>query len=1284
MNDPNRPFKWLLVITMVVLSMVVLYPPNEKLKGGIDLVGGSSLLYEIDTTGLQPFEQTELSTKVMRILKDRVDPKGQLNIEWRPVGNTRLEIRMPRPPKEAIARRDAYNSALDRVDALNISRRDVEEAVNAPAEERQARLDALVRGISERKPLIEAVVAAYDEYSAAQRSVDTEVLPQASQTYEQAMSNLLATSLPISRLRDVAALSAGKPRQEQVDALRTAFPSYDAGDASAESGKLLSKVVTAYDQWAANKAELEDPSDLKRRLRGAGVLEFRILADRDPSSPEFTVDPARPDLRQPISRYSEHLQRFGPRPNPTDAFAWFPIDDPLRFLNAKTMDEFEARRNLPGMPIVEEYIGRHYVLMHNTPEYGLLRPGGSAPRWALKSAFGDRNPMTGENVVSFQLDPAGGTLFGNLTGNNKERQLCILLDGAATSHARINERITERCQISGRFTPEDVQNLVNTLEAGSLPARLKETPLHEQTVGPSLGETNRKHGLRAAAWGSIAVAVFVFFYYGIAAGGMANMALALNILFVLAVMALMQATFTLPGIAGLVLTVGMAIDANVLIFERIREERKRGIPFKKALNLGYDKALSAIVDSNITTLITCVILGFVASEEVKGFAITLGLGLMTSMFTALFCTRLAFNSLIAKGWLNDLRMKQLIGTPTINWIGLRQYFLPLSAVLTVGGLAVFLSAAFTRTEQVFDIEFLGGTSVQLDFRPDEVVTDEDVRTAITSTSPGVNSAVNWIQSAAAQLESARVEATATAYQFAVTADELSGGQIAVLVRPYMTIHDPETEKPREYLVRDGIETSGNTATFTIERGAASIENIREAVAKAVVASKEAANKLRGARVQSIAQVGEALTAMPSFEVVTVETNRPLVQESILAVLGDRLTVQQAVRHKVVTDEELTRAPYFVIESDDHYLSDVLATESAFDIRHFRGGVAIEVIVEQDSEPISVAAFEERLRRIGLQPEFEQFRTRDSAFFPLGPVAGKQDGQDAYRHFAVVAVDDVLVYSEDNAAQWAEAVATSVLNQVEAALESETSLTKVVQFAPQIATQTQNRALFAIILAFAAIGVYIWLRFGNKEFGLAVIVALVHDVLITLGAIGISQYVYNTIFGKAFLLVDFKIDLAMIAAILTVIGYSLNDTIVVFDRIRENRGRSGALTPGLINESINQTMARTILTSLTLFFTVAVLYLFGGHGVHGFAFALLIGVITGTYSTVAIAVPLVYQPKLLVRIVVAIVGLGLLGLTMLIQDTTARWIFAVIAVIAVGAFAVRMERSTSYAAQPAGA
>lgn len=1237
MPDSNRLYKWLLIIAMVVISLALLYPPGRKLKGGIDLVGGTSLLYDIDTSGLRADEQRELSSRVMRILKERVDPKGQMNLEWRPVGNARLEVRMPRPPAEALARREAYNKTLEQITGLSLKRREVEDALNSPADQRDPNMTKLQRGVKERDPLLKTVTEAYANYTTAQQGSDATIKESASAAYEDALSKLLATSLPPNRLSDVLALSAGDKRTDEMSKLGNEFPSYNAGEEGSPTGKLLAKAAKAYDEWAENKADLEDPSDLKRRLRGAGVLEFRILAEREPSSPEYTADPAKPQTRQSIQKYVDQLTKYGPKPKAGDLYRWLPVQDNLKFTHSKDPKEFEAKKEYDS--ILHEYAGRWYVLTHNSAEYGMLQSTGKGKNWALKQAYPDRNALTGENVVSFALDARGGRQFGELTGSNIKRQLCIFLDGAAVSHANINERITDRCQISGKFTPEDTQYLVGTLEAGSLPARLKDTPLAEQTVGPSLGETNRTNGLRACVVGGALVALFVLFYYGIAGGGIANIALAVNLLFTLALMAMMQATFTLPGIAGLILTVGMAIDANVLIFERIREELARGVVFKKALNLGYDKAFSAIFDSNLTTLLTCIILGFVGSEEVKGFAIALGLGLATSMFTALFCTRLAYNSLVSIGWLNGFSMRKLIGIPNIDWVGLRHYFLPISGVVVALSVTLFVYTSVVHTEKLYDIEFLGGTSVQLDLKAGANLTDDQVRDAISSDAASAGTtAATWLSRASTELASATVTAGSNPSQFIVSSKTLLGDQLAALLR---RVVEPKVE-------RDGITAEGNTVTLDGKPGELTDEVLKAGLIQAAGDAKTAVDRMRNARVQS---VGGVDAASVSYEVVTVETNRPLVQAAILAALGDKLSVQRPIRFTPAVDNDLLKEPFFVIESEDQYLKDVIGGDSISEIRQYRGGVAVKIDLDANELALPVAELERRIREVGLQPEFEQFRAREWAVLPLGAGVKSADGVQGFKQFAVCSVDETLSYEDDNNL-WMEAVARPELELVKAALSSEKSFSKVVQFAPQIAGQTQNRALFALVLSMVVIAVYVWMRFGNRDFGFAVLIALVHDVAITLGLVALSHYVFGFSLAKLLLFDDFKVDLSMVAAVLTVIGFSLNDTIVVFDRIRENKGKTGTLSANLINSSLNQTLSRTVLTSLTVFVVVFVLYAFGGKGVHGFSVALLIGVITGTYSTVGIAVPMVYAPKTLARLVLVMAALGLIGLIFGVVGTTA--------------------------------
>ncbi|MBI1827199.1 MAG: protein translocase subunit SecD [Planctomycetes bacterium] len=1258
MNDPNRMMKWLLIVVLIGLSLIVLYPPKEKLKGGIDLVGGTSLLFEIDTTGLDAQQQRDLSGKVMRVLKDRVDPKGQMNLEWRPVGASRLEIRMPRPPEEALERREAYNKTIDVLQGKNLKRRDVEDALNAQLTERPAKLAALVHGVPERKALSEAVAIAYDKYHAAQGSNDKPTIDSAAQEYEKSLSALLATSLPLSRLTDVLALQDSGRRTTELAKLRTEFPAYDSSDE-----KTMTKVVSSYDAWAKNKADLEDPSDLKRRLRGAGVLEFRILAERDMNSPDKTHVPGNEQLSQPISKYTDQLAKFGPKPRAGDRYEWFAIGDVLKFTHSTDMADFDRRKNSPGSPIMQEYAGRYYVLAHRDAEYSMLHGRGTP--WALKSAMPQRSAMTGENTVTFRLDPRGGRLFGELTGANINRPLCIFLDNEAMSHANIRSQIFESCEISGNFTKEAVDNLVRVLEAGSLPARLKETPLREQTVGPSLGDSNRRHGVQACVLAAGLVVFFMLIYYGIAGGGIADLAMLLNILFVLAVMALMQATFTLPGIAGVILTVGMAVDANVLIFERIREERARGLPFKKALNVGYAKAFTAIFDANVTTLISCLVLVFMGTEEVKGFGVTLGLGIATSLFTALFCTRLAYNTLAAKGWITDFHMKHLITTPHIDWVGLRRYFLPISAVAVTLSVALFIYRGVAQPGSLFDIEFLGGTSVQVDLKPGVSITDEQMRDIISSTGKQPEqTAVKWLEGAATDLATVKVVEGDQPGRFVASSDKFSGEQLSVLMRKSL----------ENALERDGVNVDAKSATFTTKTGQLTLEGFKADVQAAAKQTSEAAGRLRGARIQSVGEEGQSAQHGTSYEIVTVETNRPLVQEAILAILGDKLAIQRAVRFTTVRDEGITKAPFYFVQESSQYLSDVIGGERNNDVRKFRGGAAVVVNIDSATEPLPLEEFKTRLREVGLQPEFEHARSRETEVIELDTGKKRSDGKMGYGKFAVLSADESFS-RDDNEQAWTQGVAETLLAQVNAALGSEKSLSKVLQFAPQIAGQTTNKALGALVLSMLCIAAYVWIRFGNKDFGAAAILSLVHDVAITLGLISISHYVFDTSIAKLLLFDDFRLDLPMVAAVLTIIGYSLNDTIVVFDRIRENRGKAGNLSAQMINDAINQTMSRTLLTSLTVFMTVFVLYVVGGAGVHGSSVALLVGVLSGTYSTFGIAVPLIYSPRLLNVILTVVIGLGLVGLAFGITgNATGRLILISIIAIVSGYMLMRLQRS----------
>ncbi len=212
---------------------------------------------------------------------------------------------------------------------------------------------------------------------------------------------------------------------------------------------------------------------------------------------------------------------------------------------------------------------------------------------------------------------------------------------------------------------------------------------------------------------------------------------------------------------------------------------------------------------------------------------------------------------------------------------------------------------------------------------------------------------------------------------------------------------------------------------------------------------------------------------------------------------------------------------------------------------------------------------------------------------------------------------------DDAAAAGQQAATlaNVLTATERAFESRPPAERLETFDSQLAAETRTKAFYAILASWAVILLFLWFRFGNWTFGLAAVLCLVHDLCFTLGAVAASHYVYDTWFGQMLGLSDFKIDLPAVAALLTLVGYSVNDTIVVFDRIREVRGKNPRLTTQIINDSINQTLSRTVLASLTVFLVVGVLYAFGGEGVHLFSFVMVVGVLVGTYSSIYVASPL---------------------------------------------------------------
>ena len=364
----------------------------------------------------------------------------------------------------------------------------------------------------------------------------------------------------------------------------------------------------------------------------------------------------------------------------------------------------------------------------------------------LESAAWERDSLKGGFEVKFRLDSEGGKKFSTLTRNYKAggpknktgegRCLAIILDDTLISAPRIQSEIGSEGVITGRFTLQEAKQLAADLNAGALPAPLK--ILAESSVAPTVGDDAIKSGVWAAAIGFALVAIFMFIYYWYA-GLVANVALFLDVALLptaLVIVANILGVFaqdpsmggggsvqlpvlTMPGIAGLVLTLGMAVDANVLVFERIREEFAAGRKAGDAIKNGYGRAFTAILDSNLTTIITGIILFVVGTGPVRGFAITLTAGVLISMFTAVVVTRLVFEHLVKPERATPFKMLQFFKEPKFDFMQYGNKTLLASAAIIVVSLAIFFGRAFVNPASVLAVDLTGGTSIVYDLTQDE-------------------------------------------------------------------------------------------------------------------------------------------------------------------------------------------------------------------------------------------------------------------------------------------------------------------------------------------------------------------------------------------------------------------------------------------------------------------------------------------------------------------------------------------------------------------------------------
>jgi len=1371
MNERDLWWKIVIVGALVTLGLVSMYPVSEKIKFGIDLAGGYSLLYEIDDTDMDSAAKIGLSERVMGVLRERVDPKGVFNLVWRPVGHNRLEIQMPRPSEEVRQARAEYDRYQEEIQRTILRQSQVLRAVSKPAAERPAALAGLVHGIPERQSLLDGAAQAYDAYAQMKADHDAlvqkvesenvsrsqimealklagpersgameklvgavparrELLAQAAEAWDKQQAaagaetalapgsqpasspaeisealrkasedaiqkvldlnvdpdkqadgptidkvidleekfnvivrQILATNIDTARLLTVLeAAPASEARTTGLKEITEKFPGLSL---------ILEKLVQANDGLKARRrgeGRLEDPADLQRLLRGAGVLEFRILADPK----EAQTDPTK------FATYVEALKTRGPRRLPgEDKYQWFEVENPKDFFGRfKTQEELDKEFDRVKMSsVVGERVGdKFYVLAHIGQDYCLTHRPGEAD-WALESAHSDRD-QSGRPAIGFRLDERGGSRFAVLTRLNEKRQLAIFIDDYCISHATIETVIRTAGIIRGSFTPQEVNEMVKKLNAGSLPRKLKDPPISVRSIGPSLGEANREAGVKAATYGAIAVTVFMLVYY-FYAGGIAVTAMIMNMTFIGAMMSVLGATLTLPGVAGLALAVGMAVDANVLINERIREELARGTAMRMAVRLGYERAFSAILDSNVTTVLAAAILYFVGSEEVKGFGLTLGVGVFINIFTAYFVTRKFFEVMcmfpvpkevfryplyaaviIAAGggalygfgyWLTEPEMRsqsvlmffgeaiiwvgvgitallllmgafravhglfqsgpkpripmlRLVPVPSFDWVGKRAVFYTVSMLLILGSIGLFW---MTKKERLYDIEFLGGTAAQIDLKVPGSLDQAAIAERLSQSD-------RTLRRYSIAANSATVSGSAGIYTLATPG--IPAARLAPVLRAVMdkqlsqmepiSYADPAAESVTVRTKTDAVLDQAGTKRLILDLGQRFLQ---------------AADAIGEAQVQGVQAAGGKGERGKSFEIVTREPNKEIVVEAIMETLQNDIDIQPALTFRLLTNAGAGNAPYFPISSENPKNLGVELTDDeakAVDLQGWRGGVAM--VLDQVEPPQPLEALSERLRAMRLQPGFEKHGWRESEVFGL---RSKTPGSNLYSRLMVVVADANYPLEDEKgglSSAWISELAEPEVELLQEALQRQTSLSQITQFDKQVSADAQLDALIAVVLGWLVIIIYLWFRFGKVRWGLAAVSGLIHNILITLGLVIVTQYIADTSIGRVLLLDKFRIDLTMVAALLTIIGYSVNDTIVVFDRIRENRGRLADVTVPLINLSINQTLPRTMLTGLSVIATVAIMYVVGGQGLHGFSYAMLIGLICGTYSSIAIA------------------------------------------------------------------
>lgn len=875
-----------------------------------------------------------------------------------------------------------------------------------------------------------------------------------------------------------------------------------------------------------------------------------------------------------------------------------------------------ARPDATSSPLAKDQGGTKYVPVMVLDDYDITGKD-----------LGDIQPSldkNGQMAVSFSLKGLAVARFENLTELHREagedpRLLAVIIDDKIYSAYSISEKISGQVQLSGRFNAKERDDIINVLKSGSLNVKLKLEG--EESVGPSEGAEAVKRGMLSFLIAALFVFAFALWLYR-GLGVLVIFNLVMIVALIMGAMAAGLGTLTLPGIAGLVLTFGMAIDGNILINERMREEMKKGMGARSAAEEGFKNAFSAIIDSNITTLLTALVLFKVGSGPVQGFALAVAIGIVATLYANIPAYKAMVLGVLTLRRDTQFKMASLswLENRNIDFVKGMKYIVPAGVVVALLGFILL----FSLGSSVLGMEFRGGHTFRVQMQNPEERDEIEARLVDPQTN---TSRFDWFSTVEVQpvYGLGTNEESGKAYRydfrFPMQSDWESRDQNEVnqelrqrLEEAFKDSIAPIGWVPRTIEVREA--TFEAKLKFKLKDPAKFREKFAEDFEKLWLmhdrswnknpqAPTDTANKerwfgdvVRGSANAKVVGTFGGLSAGGDFQTYT------------LHIEGVAITDPGQMRDRARSFREQVEKYFWA--GSDHV---ALAEEPQFAEIPTKAGLAIDL---HFVKPIKTEDLRARTRDFSTE-----IPGLGGATFTVTVTGDPGNSKAEAKAFTLTSTEITFGSRPTDANSFLNltgAINTSISNWLKTAEPADNELSNPFLLAsaigPTVAGETQWRALIAIAAALLILVIYMRLRFASLAWGVAAIVALFFDVLVTVAALGVADA----------LGADMKIDLVVVAAILTVIGYAINDTIVNFDRIRESlqkdRLATGGKTPlrQIINESANLMLPRTLMTGGTTLTSTLIMIFLGGPLLQAFAFTIFVGVILGTFASVFIASP----------------------------------------------------------------